>query len=162
MRLWKGKFAKALKAGWQHYKNIKAMGSYPLVIQRKETIKRMGWINYVSENTRLELDSVCDLYDFATENGISKEEIIRFELLTGMDAKHLIIALTWLAYIAEHSPLSVSAMIAYDLYGFAQRERHSKEDIVSIACKIGSDPKNIIRLLNEGDIECIIKRKKSL
>lgn len=64
-------------------------------------------------------------------------------------------AAIWMVYIADHSPLSIADMIAYDLYSFARVHRHSKEDIINIACRIGSDPENIIRLLNEGDMECI-------
>lgn len=84
-------FIKAIKAGWQHYKNMGIMGHYKgKGIKGVEAVERMEWMNYVSEHSRLGLNSAYELYDFAIENGISKEEIAEFELNTGMGVKQII------------------------------------------------------------------------
>lgn len=146
-----------LKSCRQFYKSMKAMGLHGgKDIQGEAAIKRMKWIKDVSYYTPSDSElELYELYDHAKENGISKEGVIEIILKSGMDIKHIITALDWMLYVADHSPLTIPNMIASNLYSFARVHGHSKEDIINIACRIGSDPENILRILNEGDMECI-------
>ena len=139
---------KPIKAGWQHYKNMKAIGDHCTGIQGKEAIKRMECMNEVSKYAPVGISFVLyDLCDFAIENGISKEEIIETMLKTGLGAEHVITALDWMVYVSVHSPLTISDMIAYNLYRVAYLR---KEDVISYAC-MGYDAETIIKLLKKPD-----------
>lgn len=128
-------------------KFIKAIGNHCTGIQGKEAIKRMECVNEVSKYAPVGISFVLyDLCDFAIENGISKEEIIETMLKTGLGAEHVITALDWMVYVSVHSPLTISDMIAYNLYRVAYLR---KEDVISYAC-MGYGAADIGLLLQKG------------
>ena len=52
----------------------------------------------------------------------------------------------WIVYVAEHSPLPVADIIAYDLYDIAKERGYTKNDVIQIA-GLGYNAEFIAKLL---------------